>query len=85
MLIEFTYGNLITDSRALVSFVAQPLIYSATQTLQIESTYHFEVCTLAAEMINYNDVGERERGQAAIPEFGMKLDIEKIGSKDNAK
>lgn len=79
-LIQFTYGNSVTDSRALVGFIAYPMLFTDTQTLQIEPTYHFEVCSLAAEMLNINDVGEKERGQAAISEFGQRLNIEQIGN-----
>jgi hypothetical protein len=50
--------------------------------LEISPEYHYEVCTLAAEILNGNDVGEKMRSKVAVPEFGQKLDIQTLGTTD---
>ena len=77
--IKYTNG-LIEDSRALVSFIAYPLEFGENNTLELASEYHYQVCSMAAEILNSDDVMERERGKVAVPEFGQKLDIEKTGN-----
>lgn len=78
----FTYGDVIEDSKALVSFVAEPLPFGPTQELEVAPEYHYEVCVQAAEMLNSNDVGERNRSKVAVAEFGQKLDMLVLGTTD---
>lgn len=78
----FTYGDLLIDSTAIVGFVAIPFLFSETQPLEVADEYHYEVCTLAAEILNSNDVGERNRSKVAVAEFGQKLDIQMLGTTD---
>jgi hypothetical protein len=78
----FTGGDVLFDAYAIIGFIAYPLLYSRTQALEVSPEYHYEVCTLAAEMLNGNDVGERERSKVAVPEFGQKLDILMLGTTD---
>lgn len=80
--ILFTYGDVAEDSTAMVSYVAEPLLFGEDQELEVSPEYHYEVCTLAAEILNGNDVGERMRSKVAVPEFGQKLDILLLGSTD---
>lgn len=78
----YTDGDTIFDSYGIVGFVALPLLFSETQSLEVASEYHYEVCTLAAEILNGNDVGEKMRSKVAVPEFGQKLDIITLGTTD---
>lgn len=66
-------------------YIAQPreFLFAPTQSqlalpLQIPSEYHFEVCTMAAEILNDIDVNELERSTNASQQ---QLPIEALGSR----
>jgi hypothetical protein len=81
--IRFSKGE--AGNRAKLWYIAYPKIYNhvftgeagTNQNLELPNEYHFEICALAAELINDMDVNELERGQIAYQ--NQRLTIEGVG------